>query len=148
MVQELNNGILVTPLKIIDNEKGEILHALKGSESSFLGFGEAYFSVVKSGNFKGWKKHTRMTLNLIVPLGAIRFYIVDQRSGLYVHSLLVSRENYCRLTVPPGVWLGFLGSGPGPNMLLNIASIEHDPQEAENQPPASFAHLFDDLNIR
>ena len=34
------------------------------------------------------------------------------------------------LPVPAGVWMAFRGIGEDLNMLLNIASIEHDPSEA------------------
>lgn len=145
MVQQLNNGILLTPLKIIPNEKGDILHALKATEQSYTGFGEAYFSTVKNACFKGWKRHTAMTLNLIVPIGAIKFYIVDDRGPLYVESVTLSKDHYCRLTIPPGVWLGFKGMGMEENILLNIASIPHDPNESENREPDFFAHLFADF---
>ena len=42
----------------------------------------------------------------------------------------LSQENYKRLTVPAGVWMAFKGIGEDLNMLLNLASIEHDPSEA------------------
>jgi len=145
MVQLIHNGILLTKLKRIPNENGDLYHALKKSEEGYTGFGEAYFSIVKFGSFKGWKKHSRMVLNIIVPVGSIRFYIIDERKDLFVKSIVISPENYCRLTVPPGVWLGFEGVGAELNMLLNIASIEHDPAEAENKGKEVFAHLFSQL---
>ena len=33
-------------LKIIKNDKGDILHGLKSSDSNYKGFGEAYFSKI------------------------------------------------------------------------------------------------------
>jgi len=127
-------GLVLTPLKRIENPKGDIFHVLKCSESNFSQFGEAYFSTVHSNDIKGWKKHTKMILNLVVPVGAVKFVVYDDRenSESYgkFHEEILSVDNYCRLTVPPGVWVAFKGLGVGSNLLLNIASIEHDPLEA------------------
>ena len=131
-------GLIVSPLKQIENPRGDILHAMKISSEGFSGFGEAYFSSVNKGEIKGWKKHLEMTLNIIVPTGEIRFVIYDDRE----HSLTndqafdinLSRNNYCRLTVPPGLWLGFQGVSRGTNLLLNIANIEHNSDESINIP--------------
>ncbi len=129
------SGVLLNKVKIIDHPQGEILHAIKQSDMGFCGFGEAYFSLVHHGSIKAWKKHRQMTLNLIVPLGKIQFVIFDDRSqsstnGVY-QEVVLSLENYHRLTIPPEVWVGFCGIGKGPNMLLNIADLMHDPEEAD-----------------
>ena len=132
------NDVMLTPLRIIPGDSGNVMHALKQTEASFHGFGEAYFSTVQQQAIKGWKKHRRMILNLIVPSGAIRFVLYDGRpeskSFQTFQELVLSKENYQRLTVPPGVWMAFQGLSDEVNMLLNIASIPHDPAEAENLP--------------
>ena len=129
-------GLLLHELKIIPGELGNVLHAMKNSDQGFVGFGEAYFSTVNRYAVKGWKKHQRMTLNLIVPVGEIRFVIYDDRPGSktkgVVDQVILSRHAYRRLTVPPGLWMGFKGIGAPDSMLLNIASIPHDPNEAIN----------------
>lgn len=116
-------------------EGGNVLHALKKNDPSFVSFGEAYFSFVENGVIKGWKKHKRMTMNLLVPTGEIRFVLFDEREGSTTFqqyfSVTLSKKNYYRLTVPPLVWMAFQGRNKGENMLLNIASIPHDPEEAE-----------------
>ena len=131
-------GVIVTPLKIITGASGNVMHAIKNHEPAFQGFGEAYFSTVEPGEVKGWKKHTRMVLNLIVPAGEISFVLYDGRKDSPSYDttweVSLSLSNYQRLTVPPGVWMAFKGVGTGLNMLLNIASIPHDPLEAENLP--------------
>jgi len=129
-----------TPLRRIPTPGGDVRHALKQSEASFAGFGEAYFSSVEQGAVKGWKRHRRMTLNLIVPVGGVRFVVADEATG-ETRSWQLSpdrAEQYGRLTVPPGLWVAFGGVGPGLNLLLNIASIEHDPAEAEGRPLEAF----------
>lgn len=131
-------GVLLTPLKIIPTDNGNVLHALKATDPAFVSFGEAYFSNVLTGKRKGWKKHTRMVLNLIVPVGEIGFVLFDDRvnsstKGSFFECTL-SPHSYQRLTIPPGIWTAFYGKGQSENMLLNIASIPHDPAEAENLP--------------
>jgi dTDP-4-dehydrorhamnose 3,5-epimerase len=131
-------GVQLTPLRIIENPVGNILHVLKSRDDSFQGFGEAYFSHVNGNSTKGWKKHRQMLLNIVVPVGAIKFYLFDGREESNTYKMTQEVElsviNYQRLTVPPGIWMAFKGIMDGPNMLLNIASIPHDPAEAENLP--------------
>ena len=106
-------------------------------EKTFAGFGEAYFSTVEKNAVKGWKKHHQMILNLIVPSGEILFVLYDAREKSATQNMLqeikLSLNNYQRLTVPPGVWMAFKGLQTV-NILLNIASIPHDPEEADNSP--------------
>ena len=126
-------GVELTPLKVIPGDSGNVLHAMKRTESSFHGFGEAYFSTVNKGAIKAWKRHNKMTLNLVVPCGDIKFVLYDDRqdSQTYgqINELTLSLQNYQRLTVPPLVWLGFKGLGDDLNMLMNVSDIPHDPDE-------------------
>lgn len=129
-------GLHITPLKQINHIKGDILHGLKKSDAGFVDFGEAYFSTIKKGEVKAWKRHSRMTLNLIVPEGEIKFVLYDDRENSETidsfQEIVLSKSNYKRLTIPPNVWMGFQGISEGLNLVLNIADIEHDPAEQEN----------------
>jgi len=124
------DGVILTSLKQIHNQKGDVFHAMKKSDNGFDGFGEAYFSTINKNDIKGWKKHTEMTLNLVVPVGEIEFVIFDDVVNDFLNVRL-SQNNYHRLTVRPNLWMAFKGIGDN-NMLLNIASIEHDPKESVN----------------
>ena len=124
------DGVILTPLKQIHHPKGDVFHGMKKSDDGFDGFGEAYFSTINQGDIKGWKKHTEMTLNLVVPFGEIRFVVYDEETKEFF-SVTLSQNNYQRLTVKPNLWMAFQGVGEY-NMLLNLASIEHNPNEAIN----------------
>lgn len=124
------DGIILTPLKQIHNSKGDIFHAMKKSDDGFDGFGEAYFSTINKDDIKGWKKHTEMTLNLVVPIGKIEFVVYDENTKEFF-SVQLSQNNYQRLTVKAGLWMAFRGIEEN-NILLNLASIEHNPDEALN----------------
>ena len=125
------NGVLMTHLKIIDVVDGNVLHAIKNTDAGFNGFGEAYFSTIDPGKIKGWKRHRRMTLNLIVPIGSIRFVIFND--NLDCQSVILSKENYLRLTIPPMLWMGFQGLSESTSMVLNVASIPHQPDEVDKK---------------
>ena len=129
-------GIIVTPLTIISHPKGDILHGMKKSDVVFTGLGEAYFSTVKPNQIKGWNRHKLMTVNLIVPIGCVKFVIIDDETKkINSNNILeveLSAKNYQRLTVPPGLWIGFQCISKTESIVLNIADIEHDPEENES----------------
>jgi len=129
-------GLLFTPLRRIATPKGEVRHGLRASDAGFAGFGEVYFTEVLPGAVKGWKRHRLMTLNLVVVCGTVRFIVHDgAQPARRIASYVISAEGaapYGRLTVPPGLWMGFQGLGQGRNLLMNLASHEHDPTEAES----------------
>ena len=43
------------------------MHGIKKNDTGYVGFGEVYFSYINPKAVKAWKKHNRMTLNLVVP---------------------------------------------------------------------------------
>ena len=128
------DGVLITHLDVIDTPGGNVMHAMKHTSSGYAGFGEAYFSKIDKGAIKAWKRHKEMTLNLLVPLGAIRFVLYDDREVLkkQFQEVIISRDNYFRLTVPPMIWMGFKGLDSS-SILLNIANIEHNPNEVDKK---------------
>ena len=130
------DGIILTPLKQIYNPKGDIFHAIKKSDEGFVDFGEAYFSSINLGAIKGWKRHKQMVLNLIVPVGSVRFILYDDRKdqvNQFQEVVLSFKDQYCRLTVPPMIWVGFQGIDLNPSIVLNVASIQHSPKEVDQK---------------
>ena len=123
--------ILVTPLKRISLAGGDVLHAIKSTDPGFMDFGEAYFSMIELDAIKGWKRHLRMTLNLVVPVGMVQFVFIDNQGA--VREEVVGSDRYVRLTVPPGIWFGFRGLVAPYSLLMNVADIPHDPAEIERK---------------
>lgn len=131
-------GVLITPLREIETPGGNVFHAMKASDAGYRGFGEAYFSTLQANGIKPWKRHNRMTLNIVVPIGKIRFVLYDDRAGSpskneFAEVVLGNPEHYARLTVPPGVWMAFQGISEGTSWLLNVADLPHDPEETDRR---------------
>ena len=125
--------IIIKPLKRIQLEDGDVLHALKSSDNEFNGFKEAYFSSIKPNKTKAWKRHLRMTMNLIIPIGKVHFNFYDNDKMIWVNTI-IGEDNYARITVPPMIWFGFRGLSSNTSYILNISNELHDPLEIERKP--------------
>lgn len=136
-IDEMIDGIILSPLKIIGHEKGDIMHIIKSSDAGFKKFNEAYISKINYDQIKGWKKHFKMTCNFIVPIGSIKIVVYDDRENSKTKNTFnefnLSCKNYCRLTVPNGLWYGFMGISINQSMLINISDILHCKEEQINK---------------
>jgi len=119
----------ITEEMILKTEKGGVRHIIKETSNGYDKFGEAYLSSIKASSIKGWKKHNKMTLNLMVLLGQIRFVIFEEDRSSFHEFLIDSSEN-TRLTIKPGLWLAFQAI-KSDAILINIANMAHDPAEQE-----------------
>jgi len=127
------DGVIITPLKKIPDERGTVLHMLRNTDPHFIQFGEIYFSCVYPGVVKGWHNHTIMTLNYAVIVGMIKLVLYDARKDSKTNGelmeLFIGEDNYCLVTIPPGIWNGTKGIGTKTAIIANCASHPHDPTE-------------------
>ncbi len=133
------DGVHVTPLRRIPDERGAIFHMLREDSERFERFGEIYFSIVYPQVIKGWHIHKRMTLNYAVPVGMVKLVCYDDRpespTNGAIQELHVGELNYALVTIPPLVWNGFKGEGSKPALVANCATIAHDPEEIDREDP-------------
>lgn len=130
-------GVVITPLHQIFDERGKVMHMLRKDSPVFSEFGEIYFSCTYPGAIKAWHLHKEMTLNYAVIHGSIKCVLFDDRqdSKTYgcVEEYFLSPENYVLITVPPMVWNGWKGIGDETSIVANCATIPHDPSEIERK---------------
>ena len=107
---------------------GNILRALKRNELKKWTIGEAYFSKIKFNKIKAWKYHLKMTLNLAVPHGKVKFVFYSQQDDAF-RVVEIGDKQYSRLTVPPKIWFGFKGISKPESIILNLANFQHNPKE-------------------
>ncbi len=129
-------GLLLAPLRVIEDERGAVLHMLRSDAPEFTRFGECYFSEVNPGAIKAWKRHRVQTQNLAVPVGRIRIVVYDARedSSTRGHREVIELgrpDAYARLRIPPRLWYGFVGLGTTAALVANCADAPHDPEESE-----------------
>ena len=141
------NGVIITPLKQIVDDRGKIMHMLSVKTPVYRKFGEIYFSFVHPGIIKGWHLHKKMILNYAVPYGKIKLVLYDSRKKSSTYGqcmeLYLSPDVYQLVTIPPGVWNGFKGLGTQTSIVANCASIPHDPNEIVRCNPFDNAIPYD-----
>lgn len=133
------DGVIVTPLRQIPDERGKIMHMLRSDSPIFQSFGEIYFAWIYPGVIKGWHIHKEMTLNYAVPIGRIKLVMYDAREGSptkgELNELYIGEGNYSLVTIPPGVWNGTKGVGTEPAMIANCATHPHSEGEIDRMDP-------------
>lgn len=127
-------GVIITPLKQIIDDRGKVMHMLREDSAIFSKFGEIYFSCIYPGAIKAWKQHKEMTLNCAGIYGTIKFVLFDSRPESktqgQVQEFILSPDNYFLLTIPPMIWTGFRGLGEQISILANCANIMHNQEES------------------
>tara|TARA_B110000438_G_C15713845_1_gene606586 strand:+ start:152 stop:571 length:420 start_codon:yes stop_codon:yes gene_type:complete len=112
--------------KVIKLPEGDVLRVLRRNEIKRWNFAEAYFSKIKYGKVKAWKLHLKMTINVVVPKGKVKFVFYSNKK---FRSILIGERNYCRLTIPPRVWFGFVGMSKLESIILSLTNIKHTAKE-------------------
>lgn len=131
-------GVTITALGQVADERGAVLHMLRADSPGFTRFGECYFSEVKPGIVKAWKRHRVQSQALAVPIGRIRLAIFDDRTGSatrgHLQVLELGRPDaYVRVQIPPDLWYGFACIGTIPALVANCADLPHQPGEGETR---------------
>ena len=130
-------GIKVTALNQIEDDRGKVMHMLRNDSKIFTKFGEIYFSTVHPNKIKGWHLHSKMTLNYAVVLGEIKLVLYDARSNSktkgQIQEFFLSQKNYKLISVPPLIWNGFMGIGNQTAIVANCADLPYDDTEIKRK---------------
>ena len=145
------HGLWLRPLKTIGDDRGMVMHMIRSTDEHFEKFGEIYFSTVKFGVVKAWKRHKTMSQNLAVPHGDVQFVLYDDRSGSEtkgkIQEIEIGTSNYQLLHIPPMIWYGFRGLKVGESLVANCATQIHDPLEVDrlDQATGSIPYSWNNL---
>ncbi len=140
-------GVILTPLRQIFDERGKVMHMLREDSAVFSRFGEIYFSCTHPGVVKAWHLHKEMTLNYAVIYGEIKFVLFDDRPKSStrgkIQEFFISPENYMLVTVPPMIWNGFKSVGTTASIIANCSTLPHSPDELVRRSPGDVEIPYD-----
>lgn len=133
------HDIKITPLKIISDKRGKVMHMLRTDTEVFKQFGEVYFSTIFNEAIKGWHLHKESHLNYTCIKGKVKLVLFDDRdnspSKNKFQEIILSPENYCLITIPPNIWNGFKGLDKEESIIANCLTIAHNEKEMIRKDP-------------
>lgn len=145
-------GLIITPLRRIPDERGSIMHMLRSDSPHFIKFGEIYFSTAYPGVIKGWHEHTKQIQNYSVISGMIKLVLYDNRneSSTYkkIQEIFMGDDNYCLVTIPVGIIMGYKCIGEKKCILANCSTLPHDPTEMKSYDPLNFKDIDYDWSLK
>ncbi len=127
------HDVKITPLKIISDERGKVMHMLRADNAFFDKFGEIYFSTIFCKSIKAWHLHKEATLNYVCMKGKVKLVLFDDRKaspskGKY-QELILSPEDYFLVTIPNNIWNGFKGLDQNESIIANCLNLPHNEKE-------------------
>ena len=120
-------------LQTFRDERGFVKHGMRCNDVNSSGIREVYFSNVKHGYYKGWKKHQKMILNIIVISGEMIFYLANNDFSEFV-DFRISHNDEKRLTIMPNQWVAFTSAIKTSSTLINISNLINNEDIVENKP--------------
>ena len=133
------DGVIITPLKKIDDDRGSVLHMMRNDSKSFKSFGEIYFSIAYPKAIKAWHLHKENTLNYVCVKGKVKLVLFDDRNdsssqGEY-QEIILSPKNYSLVTIPPFIWNGFKSLDNEESIIANCLTGPHNEKEMIRKDP-------------
>ena len=127
------HDVKITPLKILSDSRGSVMHMMRNDSKIFESFGEIYFSTIFKDSIKAWHLHKESTLNYVCIKGAVKLVLFDERpesttKGKY-QEINLSPKNYFLVTIPPNIWNGFKGLHEPESIIANCLSLPHNEKE-------------------
>ncbi len=135
------HDVKITPLKIIADDRGKVMHMLRSDDKIFQKFGEIYFSTIYKNKIKAWHLHKESTLNYVCVKGIVKLVLFDDRSESKskgeIQEITMSKDNYSLVTIPKNIWNGFKGIGEDESIVANCLTLPHNEMEMVRVDPFS-----------
>jgi dTDP-4-dehydrorhamnose 3,5-epimerase len=117
-------GVVVTPLKLLPNDKGRLMEVQRSDDPHFPGFGQVYVTQSFAGVVKAWYRHNTQIDQIAVITGLAKLVLFDDRVGSPTHGMvqkIVLGELSPKLVlIPRLVWHGFQAIGDTSAFFLHL----------------------------
>lgn len=125
------DNIFFKKKEIIKHTRGNLLKLFKKKKNENIFFKEVYCTWIKKNKIKGWKKHTKMTMNIKVIMGKVKFILSKDMKSF--KKIIISENDKFLLTISKNIFFAFQGLDKK-NEILNFSNIKHSKKECINLP--------------
>lgn len=128
---DLIAGVRVKPLRVIPDERGQLMETLRADDALFERFGQVYVTTAKPGVVKAWHYHKLQADYWVCLAGRARVGLYDAREGSPTHGQvnewILTPEDPFLVKIPIGVYHGFKGlAADRESMILNIPTVPYN----------------------
>ena len=121
------HDVKISPLNIISDDRGKVMHMLRADNPVFKNFGEIYLNHIRKNKKKAdWIFHKRCQCLITATDGKVNFIFKKNLNKKKVITL-ESKKNQL-LTIPPKTWFRF-ECKTDKATFLNLIDRIHDPKE-------------------
>jgi dTDP-4-dehydrorhamnose 3,5-epimerase len=129
-------GIIVKPLKRMNDERGAFTELLRQDWKDLLGKEfpvQANFSVTYPGTIRAWHRHVRgQTDYMVVTKGSLKICIYDEETG-ELDEIISSGQDLQAVRVPGHYWHGFKVLGDETAFLVYFTTRLYDYRDPDEE---------------
>lgn len=124
--KKLIDGVSMKKLKVISDERGNLMEILRADDDQFSKFGQVYITTAYPDVVKAWHFHRLQDDNMTVVQGMVKIVLYDEREtsptkGL-VNEFFLGINNRILIHIPKKVWHGFKCISDTEAMIVNIVT--------------------------
>jgi len=129
-LMKLIDGAKLIPLRMMSDERGNLMEILRNDAPHFQKFGQAYVTTAYPGVVKGWHYHRVQTDHFCVLTGMMKIVLYDSRDDSptrgEVNEFFLGIHQHQLLAIPPLVYHGFKCISTQESMVLNIPTESYN----------------------
>ncbi|MFH1360965.1 MAG: dTDP-4-dehydrorhamnose 3,5-epimerase family protein [Candidatus Omnitrophota bacterium] len=124
------DGLKVKPLKIIPDDRGNLMEIFRADDCMFSQFGQVYFTTAYPGVVKAWHYHKLQDDNFTCVVGRIKLGLYDARENSPTKGqtdiFYLSLKEPKLVHIPKGVYHGFKCVSQEEAMVINTVTRPYD----------------------
>jgi len=129
------DGVKVTPLKPIPDERGRVMEIFRSDEPDFEKFGQVYLTTAYPGVVKAWHYHKKQTDNFCCVQGMMKVALYDAREDSPTHGevneFFLGEHNPILVQIPRAVYHGMKGVGEREAIIINTVTEPYNRAEPD-----------------
>jgi dTDP-4-dehydrorhamnose 3,5-epimerase len=140
-MNKLIDGVKVKQLRVIPDERGQLMEILRCDDEQFTKFGQVYMTTAYPGVVKGWHYHKKQIDNMAVVRGMMKLVLYDSRENSPTYKLLneffFGEHHPLLIQIPPFVFHGFKAISEYEAIVINLPTEPYnydDPDEYRVHP--------------
>ena len=134
-MSQVIDGVIVTQLKLVTNERGRLMEVQRHDDDAFPGFGQVYITQTFPGVTKAWYRHRHQIDQIAAISGSVRLVLYDDRPGSQsreeIMEIMLGELQPQLVLIPPGIWHGFRAESRAGATLLHLNSRPYDPDNLD-----------------